>query len=798
VRISRYNARATPTSERLTYPDTSSLLTTDPNENETSTCHLHHSNRAGKIPSTSFKILTPPNLSTKGEQKKSNGKRGRIKSNCLSLEQEISSQEIITPFSVSNFFPLKQNNPTSNKAVDFCKEEDIESTSSSDINNDDPIPTDDDNLTVQRNHDTFHIRHMIKLPFIRLYKSRSNDQSNPSELKLNGGRNVVSSLFARSVFSSTNIRNQHYINRVYGLRQWTHNHWKRNSSLYMGLNAHHPSGIVSTSMPASRRSPESVQVSCMEFDSHGILLAVGDTKGYIRIYDFDEIRTMEMKCERKNLRNQQRYDEEHKLNFEIDNNVAINTDGNVGRCDEILDEGEIAMKKQAADCSNIDKKIQVKGNVSPFIIFSTGPRRISCMKWSSFNEDLLAVSFLNDKHIRIYDVSSSTPKGPIFFCLSDPLMDEQVKCDGGNSTLCYLHQQQKREQSIQNTNSLHVMVGGKNGMLQLWTVSHERIMSNHTTRIMDNTKQQKRKYIKCHWSYAPWTSIKKASWSESITDIIPLFSDKNNSMEDKGAANGFTKPELVLVSGIHGSFALIDIKNCTRKAFSPQIIPQLLKTWNLSSEKGLMSSLGYKNRIIDVRKCFTWKEVEKMNRSEKLSYKFIDATIVTTNGCVLNMNINVRDKSLRAVTGERQWDVKVSYLKVFHGSNGRNSDVVFDNEITHLSSVPKCLAGACSYGLSSSICVTESKRIPMILPDKDDEVLNLCSSIQYQSRKSSDDSIFIIDKKGLNLHHKISSLGNSTIQHIAIHPENDWMVVSVEDTTTSKSCSSLHLFEVKR
>lgn len=85
------------------------------------------------------------------------------------------------------------------------------------------------------------------------------------------------------------------------------------------------------------------EITCMEFDSDGVLLAIADNSGYIRIFDFDEV------------------------------NAA-----------------DIATRRT----SQKEGTSQRSRPISPFIMFRTGNDRISSLTWNPFNENIVAVTFL--------------------------------------------------------------------------------------------------------------------------------------------------------------------------------------------------------------------------------------------------------------------------------------------------------------------------------------------------------------------------------------------------------------------
>jgi hypothetical protein len=124
---------------------------------------------------------------------------------------------------------------------------------------------------------------------------------------------------------SYNMRFDRYIDSGYhGIRDYVHRQW-----------------TVSTSVELDITLSEA-EITCMEFDSQGVLLAVSDNEGYIRIFDFDEVNAADVAAKQRKLRN----------------------------------------------------RVEEAKKVEPFITFRTGDNRISSIKWNPFNENLMGVTFL--------------------------------------------------------------------------------------------------------------------------------------------------------------------------------------------------------------------------------------------------------------------------------------------------------------------------------------------------------------------------------------------------------------------
>jgi hypothetical protein len=137
-------------------------------------------------------------------------------------------------------------------------------------------------------------------------------------------RNILAQLNQRSTF---NTRHDNYFDSGYhGMRNKVHGKWQPSKTVKLDL------GLFNS------------EVTCMEFDSEGVLLAVADSVGYISIFDFDEVNAADM-----------------------------------------------TLKRQSMSHLHREKK-----NIPPFIRFRMGTdiHRISSINWNPLDENMLAVSFL--------------------------------------------------------------------------------------------------------------------------------------------------------------------------------------------------------------------------------------------------------------------------------------------------------------------------------------------------------------------------------------------------------------------
>ena len=182
-----------------------------------------------------------------------------------------------------------------------------------------------------------------------------------AEKKVSKKYNIVQTLYDRSIYGNNARRKRHLLintkknHNIDGkqtgsnnsssvsrdgchLHQKVHRSWNMTNS----INIHTNNSIYHQG-----------EITCMEFDKDGILLAVGDSLGYIRIFDFDEVNAASLKNRSKKVR-------------------RTNHHGN----------------------SNETQRTKEIRNVRPSIAFQAKSHRISCIKWNPTNEDLLIVSFL--------------------------------------------------------------------------------------------------------------------------------------------------------------------------------------------------------------------------------------------------------------------------------------------------------------------------------------------------------------------------------------------------------------------
>lgn len=150
----------------------------------------------------------------------------------------------------------------------------------------------------------------------------------------------------------------------------------------------------------------------LEFDRQGVLLALGDARGMITVYDFDELCGADMAARRASPWRQM--------------------------------------------------------HIRPVLAFGThSTARISCIKWDPNNDDLLVVSFSTDCRIRIFDlISGSEAGGPNHTVLSDADSLRGRFRTEGNISIHHLPPSSRKVHQL--------LSGGSYGTVRLWYYPNSR------------------------------------------------------------------------------------------------------------------------------------------------------------------------------------------------------------------------------------------------------------------------------------------------------------------------------------
>ena len=133
-------------------------------------------------------------------------------------------------------------------------------------------------------------------------------------------------------------------------------------------------------------------VTAMSFDRDGVLLATGDDRGVVRIYDFDDVAAEDMKKRNETSRSlrqdysvqctNEREVDEYEKKSQVDSMVA----------DDHSDDDSDRIAPRSIPPSTARPVLSFQCNGSPSSSVNTG-HRISSILWSPYNQDHLVVSF---------------------------------------------------------------------------------------------------------------------------------------------------------------------------------------------------------------------------------------------------------------------------------------------------------------------------------------------------------------------------------------------------------------------
>jgi len=350
----------------------------------------------------------------------------------------------------------------------------------------------------------------------------------------------------------------------------------------------------------------------------------------------------------------------------------------------------------------------------------------------------------NKSEVRVYDVSTSATNGPFF----TRLFDTSNSRGSGNLALRYLP-----TNNVLNRN--RILIGGNDGTLKLWNVpSSCSKLSGSQGRLV--------------WSINPWKS--NDGKYGGITEIVHLAASP--SKQESG---------LILIATSIGYFALIDMNKCSRKSFSSNPTPQVLKTWNLSQLRGLRNHVLPSSKWMGVEKCHVWTDMPNLGTVDSTVQKSVELAVVTSGGWVISLRFDVNKNG-----------VEVPIAKVLHRSPtvvkyDPTESTFYDDDPTAPASVPKF---ASVYGsmdnAASLIVVTKTKRMYQALPDQDKRILDngiVSRGVAARSKKDGKDGLTLINRNGGTPITIPISEGH--VQQLAIHPDSEWMVASISGTSSA-------------
>jgi hypothetical protein len=304
------------------------------------------------------------------------------------------------------------------------------------------------------------------------------------------------------------------------------------------------------------------EIRAMSFDRDGVLLATGDDRGNVRIYDFDEVRFMDMKrrneisrlpsswCKLESKSREQRMEERHAASGdEVETNmgeiVASDDDSTIN---SILS-GHVD-SENVHDCGG--SKVQIEPALIQHVMsFRIGVIKISSVHWSPNNQDHLVVTFANSPEIHIYDIASDLTPLP---CIRINNMERVSK-------LLFMHSSKSQ--------NMRILTGGSGGGVRMWSIPTS-IKHHRSPELNDFSPPL------CTWLFTPFES----GGGSGVCDMLRLRpnDERLDSWPNKMAA---TTRSHVLLAGGNATLVLLDVDKCTRKAFSTTVTPVVEGVWNL-------------------------------------------------------------------------------------------------------------------------------------------------------------------------------------------------------------------------
>jgi hypothetical protein len=371
-----------------------------------------------------------------------------------------------------------------------------------------------------------------------------------------------------------------------------------------------------------------------------------------------------------------------------------------------------------------------------------------CIIFSNIYFLFLLLHGSNHNEVRVFDISSSSGNRPLYLSLVD-VNDRRHSRANGCTALHFI--------PSKSVNKSRILIGGASGSLKLWEIP------------TFNIGRGNQKHGTLVWSMNPL--------NEKITEILHLYSNG-----DKKEFHG-----LVMVGTAVGSFAVFDIQKCACKSFSSSKTPQQLKMWNLSRQhRGLQNHILPNKNWMGIKKCVIFANKSSLDRNSLNLRKSVDLTVCLNSGWIITMQLDFRMRN-------NSWQVIGPSFKVIHKPPSITFQDSEGNEIDK-KDPPVCVPefstpAACLGRKSSLIMIADVRPIRTTLQSTDKRVLGT-SNEALLSRQGESDKIAIIDQKknarfaddcGIS---KIS-LPRGKLKHMVIHPDSEWVVLSVANSTNT-------------
>eukprot|EP00985_Skeletonema_marinoi_P008774 scaffold4015_cov200-Skeletonema_marinoi.AAC.5 len=577
-------------------------------------------------------------------------------------------------------------------------------------------------------------------------------------------------------------------------------------------------------LSASSNNNNNSETCAMAFDTMGVLLAMGDNRGKIDIFDFDEVYSADL-----NKRNEW---SRHCYEYQVAAAASVGRDGDDDEncISSTHIDGDIVAEKEGAEKEEEEGNDTVApplppSKVNPVHSFqcqfihgnatrnnnylnSANRPRISGIHWNPDNQDHLAVSFENKSEIHLYDVASSTMPPP---CLrvgesfssrgGHGIGTQQQRCEGVLS-MRFIPSAIKGDSKSSlsgRSGSTQIITGGAYGLVRLWSIPSTKQVGIRRRRCCISEVN-----AKCMWSIPVFGSS-----GDGVSDmlILPIMTPLHTSRTATTASTKATSPKpLVLLSGGSSStLVLLDTNKCTRKAFSTSITPTVAASWKLHQLASReLAKIDAKAHLPDRRwmSARNMKLIEYRRLTEAGESWWCKIGLVTNAGWVfvaeLSCNNNTPRLSIRIVHHTPR-------IQCFNSSKERLTILGGMALKYSLPNAPVPSSDCIRMTSSNMIWLADVKGKKYTMPSKDKYVLSeYYNTLEYLgsdiysgsdvygsdvAESSSKSGMILVSLDTMNLHADGSPTSRNIVTRLSLpmnggaplametHPSGEWMVV---------------------
>ena len=587
------------------------------------------------------------------------------------------------------------------------------------------------------------------------------------------------------------------------------------------------SSTESVQLSSSSSNNNNSEICAMAFDTMGILLAMGDNRGKIDIFDFDEVYSADL-----NKRNEwSRHCYEYQVGTasggpdrdgdDDKKECSSTTDTNHG--DNAEEEGADKVGEEAGNDTAVPPLPPTKVNpVHSFqcqfihgnatrnnnYLDSANRPRISGIYWNPDNQDHLAVSFENKSEIHLYDVASSKLPPP---CLrvgessssrgGNGMGTQQQRCEGVLS-MRFIHSPARGDGKSSWSGGTQIITGGAFGSVRLWSIPSTKQVGKRRRRCCISEVN-----AKCMWSMPVFGSS-----GDGVSDmlILPVLTPHHTtSIAATTSTATTTKPLVLLSGGASSTLVLLNTNKCTRKAFSTSITPTIAASWNLHQLASReLAKIDAKACLPDRRwmSARNMRLIEYRRLTEEGGSWWCKIGLVTNAGWVFAAELvwsnNTPRLSIRVVHHTPR-------IQCFNSSNVRITNLGGMALQYSLPNAPVPSSDCVRMASNNMIWLADVKGKKYTMPSKDKYVLcedhNTLEVLQDEevssgtiSESSSENGIILVSLDTANQYNRTSPATRNTVTRLSlpmssrtplalgIHPGGEWMVVGCgKDDSTS-------------